>query len=547
MDPEGAKESDAELVTRTMETRESPGYVGLLLKNRYRIQKELGSGGFGSVYLAADEELLSKLVVVKILHGVSADEWSLRKFQQEKEALARIDHPGVVIILDAGQTPRGTPFLVMQFVDGVTLRKLIVPGGMEFRRAADIFRQIGSALQAAHAKGICHRDLKPENIMVQPGADEDRVRLIDFGIAGVRDSAFQSGASTRIAGTIQYMAPEQLEGKFSPETDVYAFGAMAYEVLTGKLAVESARQAMALGTEGLKVKPRDIRPEIPPPVEAAIVKALSFEPEARFHSAHKMGDLLAQALLEEQAVEEPTRVSQPKPAPAPPVQPQPPAPKSRRWLMATGAVLLLGAGLGAYAYFGGSKPTTSGAVTPAPAPRLEYSITVQRYRDGKPYQAAFRLAREVVFEKDDHIALDLHTLQPGYLYVLNEGTLAEGKRSINVLYPSPGETAALGAEQQVQIPAKAWFVFDQQSGAEMLSLVWSAQPLPDLESVKDDKDSVQNGMVVISDPARLARIGGLLKQYRIPESQVRKDENLGRTVLSSRDEIAVHTVQLEHQ
>ena len=208
MDPEGIQEESTDAITRMMGAPpESSGYIGLLLKDRYRIQKELGSGGFGSVYLAADEDLLSKLVVVKILHGVSADEWSLRKFQQEKEALARIDHPGVVIILDAGQTPRGAPFLVMQFVDGVTLRKLIVPGGMEFRRAAEIFRQIGSGLQAAHAKGICHRDLKPENIMVQSGADEDRVRLIDFGIAGVRDSAFESGTSTRIAGCLLYTSP----------------------------------------------------------------------------------------------------------------------------------------------------------------------------------------------------------------------------------------------------------------------------------------------------------------------------------------------------
>jgi serine/threonine protein kinase len=302
MDPEGVEGRDTELITRPAEARESTGYEGLLLKNRYRIRKELGSGGFGSVYLAADEELLSKLVVVKILHGLSADEWSSRKFRQEKEALARIDHPGVVNILDAGLTPRGTPFLVMQFVDGVTLRKLIVPGGMEFRRAVDIFRQIGSALQAAHSKGVCHRDLKPDNIMVQTVAGEDRVWLIDFGVAGVSDSAYSSGVSARIAGTVRYMAPEQLDGKFSPETDIFAFGAIAYEMLTGTPAFESARQAMALGTEGLKVKPREIRPEIPPAVEAAIVKALYFEAKDRFHSAWEMGDQLARELREESVV-----------------------------------------------------------------------------------------------------------------------------------------------------------------------------------------------------------------------------------------------------
>ena len=169
-------------------------HEGLLLKERYRIVKELGSGGFATVYLAQDEQLVSKPVVVKVLHRLTADAWLLRKFQQEKEALVRIDHPGVVAVLDAGETPQNAPFLVMQFVDGVTLRRMIHEGGMEFGRAAAIIGQIGSALQAAHDKGICHRDLKPENIMVQSGEPEDHVKLIDFGIAGITNSLFAEGS-----------------------------------------------------------------------------------------------------------------------------------------------------------------------------------------------------------------------------------------------------------------------------------------------------------------------------------------------------------------
>src|SRR5258708_2802909 len=107
----------------------------MLLKNRYRIEKKLGQGGFGIVYLACDEELLSKRVVVKILNVTDPDQWFLKKFQQEKEALARINHPGVVELLDAGSTPEGTPFLVMQFVDGKTLREVIGPRGIERTRA----------------------------------------------------------------------------------------------------------------------------------------------------------------------------------------------------------------------------------------------------------------------------------------------------------------------------------------------------------------------------------------------------------------------------
>jgi class 3 adenylate cyclase/tRNA A-37 threonylcarbamoyl transferase component Bud32 len=271
--------------------------VGELLAGRYRVERELGSGGFGTVYLAHDEKLVSKAVVVKVLNHLNADAWVLRKFRQEIEALARIDHPGVVAVFDEGQTDQGAPFLVMQFVDGVTLRRLIKPGGMDLRLAAAIVRQIGSALGAAHAKGVYHRDLKPENIMVQSPDTEPHVKLIDFGIAGIKDSLFsEADQSTRIAGTYRYMAPEQMEGRVVAETDIYAFGAIAYEMLTGQAAVKSPLELVAMKADGLKVKPRDLRPDLPIAAQNVILKALAFEASHRYSSAHEMGDQLAEAL-----------------------------------------------------------------------------------------------------------------------------------------------------------------------------------------------------------------------------------------------------------
>jgi class 3 adenylate cyclase/tRNA A-37 threonylcarbamoyl transferase component Bud32 len=270
--------------------------VGDLLSGRYRVERELGSGGFGTVYLAHDEKLVSKPVVVKVLNHLTADAWALRKFRQEIEALARIDHPGVVAVFDEGQTDQGAPFLVMQFVDGATLRRLIKPGGMSLRTAAAIVRQIGSALGAAHAKGVYHRDLKPENIMVQSPESEPRVKLIDFGIAGIKDSLFAGDQSTRIAGTYRYMPPEQLEGNVVAESDIYAFGAIAYEMLTGQSAVKSPLELVAMKAGGLKVKPRDLRPELPIAAQNVILKALAFEISERYTSAHDMGDQLADAL-----------------------------------------------------------------------------------------------------------------------------------------------------------------------------------------------------------------------------------------------------------
>jgi len=158
-----------------------------LWKNRYLIEKEIGRGGFGVVYLARDQQLLSKPVVIKVLQDeTNPDPYFQKKFQQEIEALARIDHPGVVGVLDVGETPDGKPFLVMQFVEGVTLRSEISKDGMELRRVAHIMRQVGQALGAAHDKGVYHRDLKPENIMLTRSSEtEEYVKLIDFGIAAV--------------------------------------------------------------------------------------------------------------------------------------------------------------------------------------------------------------------------------------------------------------------------------------------------------------------------------------------------------------------------
>src|SRR5882724_12499794 len=164
--------------------------IGKTLDERYFIESELGQGGVGAVYLASDRKLHDKHIVIKILLDKSLqNSWVVQKFQQEKEALARVDHPGVVGILDTGELADGKPYLVMQFIDGVTLRSLIRPEGLAPDGAAEWIKQIGRALSAAHDKGILHRDLKPENIMLQRlGAGEEQVKIIDFGIAKLRDS-----------------------------------------------------------------------------------------------------------------------------------------------------------------------------------------------------------------------------------------------------------------------------------------------------------------------------------------------------------------------
>jgi serine/threonine protein kinase len=286
-------------------TRQPGHYEGMMLDGRYLIERELGRGGIGVVYLARDQQLMGKPVVIKILleqvFKTDSDGWVKKKFRQEVEALARIDHPGVVGVLQTGEMPDGRPYLVMQYIEGQNLRSVMKAEGMSLEYVAHIIRQIGQALTNAHDRGIYHRDLKPENIMLQAlGEGEDHVKLIDFGVATVKDSQVAANhATTMIAGTVSYMAPEQLVGKPSAASDIYALGVIAYEMVTGRRPFnpDSPYQLLGLQYEGVRVKPADLRPSLPEQAQAAILKALSYEQEDRQVRARDLGDELARALL----------------------------------------------------------------------------------------------------------------------------------------------------------------------------------------------------------------------------------------------------------
>lgn len=226
--------------------------------------------------------------------------WFKKKFRQEIEALARIDHPGVVGAIDAGEMPSGKQYLVMQYVEGVNLRAIMKLEGMDFAHVADLVRQIGQALNAAHDKGVFHRDLKPENIMVQNlSGREEYIKLIDFGIATIKDSQFAtSGSTTAVAGTVSYMAPEQLMGKPSAASDIYALGVIAYEMLTGRRPFNPASpfQLYELQRAGVKVRPIDLRPGLPESAQEVVLKALSFDAKDRHSRARDFGEELALAM-----------------------------------------------------------------------------------------------------------------------------------------------------------------------------------------------------------------------------------------------------------
>jgi serine/threonine protein kinase len=289
--------------TQRLEPSRPPdALIGVTLDGRYLIEKRLGQGGFGVVYLASDNKTASRKVVVKIMRpNEVGNEWSKHKFKREVEALSRLDHPGIVGLFDCGETADGRPYIVMQYIDGDSLRSLLRADGMPTAQVATIIRQIGNALTSAHKAGILHRDLKPENIMVKVTNGEEHAKVIDFGVAKVKNSIVNLNTATGVAlGTVIYMSPEQLDGRpLTPQSDIYALAVIAYEMLTGRRPEnpESALHLLQLQRAGNRVKPTDLRPALPKAVDDVVLKALSFEPQHRHQNAREFGEKLAAVLL----------------------------------------------------------------------------------------------------------------------------------------------------------------------------------------------------------------------------------------------------------
>jgi serine/threonine protein kinase len=568
---------------------EQPELSGLTLDNRYFIEKELGRGGVGAVYLARDRKLHDKAVVIKILLEKSLqNSWVVQKFQQEKEALARVDHPGVVGILDTGELPDGKPYLVMQFIDGVTLRSLIKPEGIALESAAELIKQTGRALGAAHDKGVLHRDLKPENIMLQRlGAGEEQVKIIDFGIAKLKDSIIAPSTVTgATAGTVAYMAPEQLSGRaVSAATDVYALGAIAYEIVTGRKPFnpETGFELLEMQRGGVRVKPSDLRPSLSEEASQIILRALSFDPKERFQSARELGDALSRALAQETTFDQgpaehaqipATQLSTDANSPARQTadlsaktmaakfQPAPvqtldgsvyPAalvddsPAGKPWLRVTVALILITAVVAGAsvliwkrnALFGKKEVAAS-----LPERSLNYSLTVQKMRAGKPYQDTFESSGQEIFENGWKFRMNLSSPQEGYLYLLNEGPAAGDATTYNVLFPEAKTnkgSSRVPAEQKLQT---AWMRFDEHQGTEKFWLVWSASPVKELDAATDSVDEKDQGEIKDSAQARAVR--DFLAKHSSPKPDVAKDSAKMQTTVKGRGDVLVNFIELAH-
>jgi len=537
------------------------------VNGRYLIERELGRGGIGVVYLARDLRLHEMPVVIKfLLEDSTQNAWLSRKFLQEAEALTRIHHPGVVRVIDRDRTPDGQPFFVMEFVKGVALRSAIRPTGLDLEFAAAIVREVGQALNAAHLEGVLHRDLKPENIMLETLSNgAQHAKLIDFGIAKVRDS--RDSAPTELgmlAGSLYYMAPEQLLGEpASVASDVYAFATVAYELLTGRRPfnpdapnqIAAIPQLMSLQRSGQIVPPQQLRPGVSAAAEALVMRGLAFDPAARVADARQFGDELAQAL---RGAGEPVpsvvtlRPSVPLPGgttqPSLPVS-QPPA-RRRAPLVAVGAALALGAALSLVYLQSRSSPAVPPALHEMPAAKqsqaevrtLTYSVTLQR----DPKKPPIPLVGETIVSAGDRMRLAFTSQQAGHLYVFNEGPRPAGAaRNMNVLFPSPGSAAEFGPGLTVSAGSADGFVFDRERGVERIWIVWSRGAQPFLDAMKRYVNPTDQGE--ITDAAHVAALDTFLRAHESPKPDVAVDNVKKATTVSARTDVLVSLLEFEHQ
>lgn len=274
------------------------------LDQRYSLESKIGVGGMGTVYRAR-RLAIGDLAAVKILHPERlTDPNAVERFRREAQTAARLKHPNVVAIYDFGVSQEGLVYLVMELVEGESLRQRIErQGTIDPTTAAEVARQVCAALDEAHRQGVVHRDIKPDNILLQglqTASSGLSVKVLDFGVAALRDiTASKLTRTGNVVGTPHYMSPEQCMGEeLDGRSDIYSFGVVLYEMLTGVVPFNSPTPTAIVVQQVNQAPPpmRDQNPNISPQVEAVVLRALKKQREARPQTAGDLARELTSAL-----------------------------------------------------------------------------------------------------------------------------------------------------------------------------------------------------------------------------------------------------------
>ncbi len=271
---------------------------GQKIDGRYQIVRNIGEGGMANVYLAYDT-ILEREVAVKILRGdLATDEKFVKRFQREAKAASSLNHPNIVEMYDVGEDD-GNYFIVMEYIDGKTLKSLIKKrGALSLPEIIDIMLQLTSAIACAHDSYIIHRDIKPQNVLI---LEDGRVKITDFGIAIALNSA-ELTQTNSVMGSVHYLPPEQANGNGATiKSDIYSLGILMYELLTGKLPFKG-ENAVEIALKQMKEQIPSVCEQnaiIPQSVENIVLKACAKNPKNRYDSVAEMHKDLKEALMED--------------------------------------------------------------------------------------------------------------------------------------------------------------------------------------------------------------------------------------------------------
>jgi serine/threonine protein kinase len=309
--------ADPDVNDRTIIERRDP-LLGITLDQRFRIDFQLATGGFGAIYRANDLRTGAD-IALKVLHpGLAEDPAVVERFRREGEMLAGLRNPHTVTAYDLGETPDGTLYIAMELLHGESLfRRFRAAGRLPWRRVVHIARGVCSSLAEAHAAGVVHRDLKPANIHLEArGDDVDFVKVLDFGIAKIMEGRDRDPIELtqvgQMIGTLDYMSPEQMVGgELTGRSDIYTLGVVMYEMISGRPPFGDAQTATAILGAVLTQTPDLLsqHARIPAMLDHIVARCIERDPRNRFAEVSELADALA-ALIASEAVPVPSPVSQ---------------------------------------------------------------------------------------------------------------------------------------------------------------------------------------------------------------------------------------------
>ncbi|MDQ3473585.1 MAG: serine/threonine-protein kinase [Acidobacteriota bacterium] len=547
------------------------------LLGSYLILERLGAGGMGEVYLATDTRL-DRRVALKILpQDFAADVRRMQRFALEAKVASTLNQPNILTVFEFGEV-ESLAFLATEYIDGETLRSYLQHTQPRLKEVLEISAQIVAALEAAHEARIVHRDIKPENVMIR--RRDHIVKVLDFGLAKLteKSDATESGLLTdteaptefktapgNVLGTVAYMSPEQSQGlPVDERSDIWSTGIVIYEMVAGRVPFRGATGNHTIVEILEKEAPplsQWAKQRVPDELERIVRKAIAKDRGERYQTASdllidlrnlkkrlefesEIGRSTASEVATTSATTSDQQTKQSRETTAP-------VSKGKKVVAFAVAGLALIA-LATFALRGwlASRNSFVPAVAPSvtansPERQLIYWITVQKYRDGKPFESPFRLASEINFERDYQVRLHLRSPQAGYLYILNESPTEDNP--LQILFPSTtanAGSALLSKNQEIQIPEKSWFKFDGEQGTETLWLLWSNTPHAELEASAKFANTTERG--VISDTSLSQSLKRLLSESPTNKLRVEKTATPPQTTLRSSESFIAHAIKLAH-